>query len=136
MFADANEPLALLVAVHPKIAKQMFRQNIYDSWEGKCAYCGDKATSLDHVIPKYRGGKTVRSNLVPACCCNHHKGSEEWHQWFQRQQFWSPEKEERITAWMQEELTVLQWNELKTLVGCSEKDKEERDDRLDDIYAA
>lgn len=136
MFADANEPLALLVAVHPKIAKQMFRQNIYDSWNYKCAYCDNKATSLDHVIPKYKGGKTVRCNLVPACQCNHNKGSENWIEWFQQQPFWTQEKEDRIKMWMQEELTNLQWSQLNTLLQDQQSKTISLSDRLDDICAA
>lgn len=136
MFADANEPLALLVAVHPKIAKQLFRQNIYKSWNHQCAYCGNKATSLDHVIPKFKGGKTIRSNLVPACQCNHHKGSENWKQWFQRQSFWTQDKEDRILGWMQEELTNLQWSELNSLLQINQQKPINLDDRLEDICAA
>jgi 5-methylcytosine-specific restriction endonuclease McrA len=129
MFEDVHEPLALLVAVHPKKAKQLFRQNIYSSWDHKCAYCGRDAHSLDHIIPKFKGGRTVRSNLVPACQCNHKKGSEDWIQWFQRQEFWSLEKENRIKAWMDIELTTLQWNQLKSLIAID-------DDRMEDNMAA
>ena len=36
-----------------------------------CHYCGAPATSVDHVIPKARGGSNNETNLV-ACCasCN------------------------------------------------------------------
>lgn len=137
MFVDANEPLALLVAVHPKVAKQLFRQKIYEAWEHCCAYCGSPANSLDHVIPKFRGGRTVRSNLVPACHCNHRKGSENWIEWFQRQDFWSQDRQDQITAWMKEDLTNLQWSELRRLVeNETPVNKPELNDRLDDICAA
>lgn len=48
-----------------------------------CVYCGDaNADSLDHVIPRSRGGDDHPSNLVPACRpCNSSKGArtpEEW----------------------------------------------------------
>lgn len=47
-----------------------------------CVYCGKPAHHLDHVFPKSRGGRTTRSNLVPACPdCNRAKGArtpEEW----------------------------------------------------------
>jgi 5-methylcytosine-specific restriction endonuclease McrA len=40
----------------------------------RCAYCGAPATSLDHVIPKSRGGAHVWENVVAACSrCNHLK---------------------------------------------------------------
>ena len=43
----------------------------------KCAYCGTRTRdlTLDHIIPKSRGGKSTFENCV-ACCkaCNHKKG--------------------------------------------------------------
>jgi hypothetical protein len=43
-----------------------------------CAYCGSRAKpiTMDHVIPRSRGGKTDFDNCV-ACCraCNHRKGA-------------------------------------------------------------
>lgn len=41
-----------------------------------CAYCGKSATTLDHVIPRSRGGKTDWLNTVAACLkCNSKKAS-------------------------------------------------------------
>lgn len=39
-----------------------------------CAYCGGRAETIDHVIPRSRGGKHSWTNCV-ACCarCNHRK---------------------------------------------------------------
>ena len=41
----------------------------------RCGYCGSSASTIDHVIPKSRGGKDAWENLV-ACClrCNNAKG--------------------------------------------------------------
>lgn len=41
----------------------------------KCAYCARGANTIDHVVPKSRGGKDTWENLV-ACClsCNNEKG--------------------------------------------------------------
>ena len=37
----------------------------------RCAYCGAVATSLDHVVPRSRGGEHVWENVVAACArCN------------------------------------------------------------------
>lgn len=45
-----------------------------DGW--KCAYCGAPARSVDHVIPRARGGTHDLGNLVAACrSCNSRKGS-------------------------------------------------------------
>ncbi|RVW04799.1 HNH endonuclease [Rhodococcus spongiicola] len=40
----------------------------------RCGYCGDKAETIDHVIPRSRGGGHTWENCV-ACCapCNHRK---------------------------------------------------------------
>lgn len=40
----------------------------------RCAYCGGKAETIDHVIPRSRGGAHAWENCV-ACCaqCNHRK---------------------------------------------------------------
>jgi 5-methylcytosine-specific restriction endonuclease McrA len=43
----------------------------------RCAYCGDRRDrlSIDHIIPKSRGGKTTFENCVSACkTCNLKKG--------------------------------------------------------------
>lgn len=45
---------------------------------GVCHYCGKKVgaenLTMDHVIPVARGGKSVKSNVVPAChACNQSK---------------------------------------------------------------
>jgi 5-methylcytosine-specific restriction endonuclease McrA len=45
---------------------------------GVCHYCGGtfppSELTMDHVVPVVRGGKSIRSNLVPACKeCNSRK---------------------------------------------------------------
>jgi 5-methylcytosine-specific restriction endonuclease McrA len=41
----------------------------------RCAYCGGHASTVDHVLPRSRGGRDSWENLV-ACCvrCNNAKG--------------------------------------------------------------
>ncbi|MBB3082671.1 HNH endonuclease [Geodermatophilus sabuli] len=39
-----------------------------------CVYCGSSATSIDHVVPRSRGGTHTWDNVVAACRrCNHTK---------------------------------------------------------------
>ncbi len=39
-----------------------------------CAYCGTKADTIDHVIPRSRGGSHTWENCVASCNkCNHRK---------------------------------------------------------------
>ncbi len=40
----------------------------------RCAYCGGKADTVDHVVPRSRGGEHSWENCVAACGpCNHRK---------------------------------------------------------------
>lgn len=56
----------------------MTRHNIFKRDRNQCQYCGaTKNLTLDHVLPKSRGGKTVWDNLVTACVyCNSRKGDK------------------------------------------------------------
>ena len=83
-------------------AKRKFRKSIKYGWGGLCCYCrSNRATSLDHVKPKSKGGSSLRSNLLPACQeCNHSKGSENWLVWFERQHFYNQVAKELIEEWI------------------------------------
>ena len=54
----------------------MSRQNIFKRDDSKCQYCGtSKDLTLDHVVPRSKGGKSTWTNLVTACKrCNSIKG--------------------------------------------------------------
>lgn len=59
------------------------RKNILRRDSFKCAYCGrgDLPLTLDHVIPKARGGDDSWENLVTACIkCNNSKGDRTPHE--------------------------------------------------------
>ncbi|MBC8392517.1 MAG: HNH endonuclease [Deltaproteobacteria bacterium] len=57
--------------------------------KGICYYCGrpslPKELTMDHIVPISRGGKTTKSNVVPACKeCNNNKKQllpMEWDQY-------------------------------------------------------
>jgi 5-methylcytosine-specific restriction endonuclease McrA len=83
-------------------AKHKFRQEIFEAWQHQCAYCGESADTLDHVRPRHKGGATVTTNLVPACRnCNRRKGSEEWREWFNRQDSYLLDRELAVLRWIQ-----------------------------------
>ncbi|MGV9668027.1 HNH endonuclease [Nocardia niigatensis] len=43
----------------------------------RCAYCGGKAETIDHVIPRSRGGAHSWENCVASCApCNHRKADK------------------------------------------------------------
>lgn len=61
------------------------RRNLYARDENTCQYCGRRQPTseltLDHVIPRSRGGPTGWANVVVACTrCNSRKGGRLLHQ--------------------------------------------------------
>ena len=41
----------------------------------RCGYCGAEATTIDHILPRSRGGRNTWKNTVAACGpCNQRKG--------------------------------------------------------------
>ncbi|MDR5699725.1 HNH endonuclease [Agromyces aerolatus] len=51
------------------------RRGVLRRDEHRCAYCAASAATIDHVLPRSRGGRDTWENLV-ACClrCNNVKG--------------------------------------------------------------
>lgn len=72
---------------------------------GECAYCGGttrkgQRLTRDHLEPVSQGGRTIQSNIVPACSsCNSSKGAEDFKTWFMKQPFFSQERLNRIFKW-------------------------------------
>lgn len=54
------------------------RQNLFKRDGNQCQYCGStKDLTLDHVLPKSRGGQSTWTNLATACQkCNSIKGDK------------------------------------------------------------
>ncbi len=43
----------------------------------RCAYCGGRADTIDHVVPRSRGGPHTWQNCVASCArCNHRKADK------------------------------------------------------------
>lgn len=56
------------------------RQQIHESFNKRCAYCGCdlaiKDMQVDHVKPLHNGGSDTLDNMFPACRpCNHRKST-------------------------------------------------------------
>lgn len=84
-----------------RITKHRFRARIFLAWGHACAYCGEQADTLDHVLPRSQGGLTVMENLVPACRrCNGSKSSADWREWFAAQAWHCPDRAKRIDGWI------------------------------------
>jgi hypothetical protein len=91
-----------LEATNKSEAKRMWRTNIKDYWENKCAYCkSEKNITLDHIFPQCKGGLDVKTNIV-ACChsCNQSKGHIQWKEWYLSQDFFTEERYDDIIKWM------------------------------------
>ncbi|MFC7221370.1 HNH endonuclease [Streptomyces polyrhachis] len=42
----------------------------------RCAYCGRRATTVDHVLPRSRGGADSWLNTVAACAADNHRKAD------------------------------------------------------------
>lgn len=62
------------------------RKKIYERDGHKCVYCGSaESLSLDHVVPRSKGGSNSEDNLVTACQpCNSSKGAKDLSDWMGR----------------------------------------------------
>jgi len=63
----------------PPLHVRFSRRNIYQRDRNQCQYCGARPPreemTIDHIVPRSRGGKTVWENVVLACsACNARKG--------------------------------------------------------------
>jgi|LakMenE01Jun11ns_1017448.scaffolds.fasta_scaffold9921106_8 5-methylcytosine-specific restriction endonuclease McrA len=92
IFSDDNNPIVSTVKTfrRPTIIRliryiflpykkvPLSRYNIFRRDEHKCVYCGtSKNLTLDHVLPKSRGGENTWKNLVTCCGeCNLNKGDK------------------------------------------------------------
>lgn len=91
-----------LQCLQRRTARKRFRKDILDSWNNTCAYCGsDRAHTLDHIVPRAKGGATKRGNLL-ACCptCNLAKSDICWLLWYRSQTFWDEQRELAIWNWL------------------------------------
>jgi hypothetical protein len=86
-------------------AKRLWRKNIKEQWENKCAYCqSEENITLDHIIPQCKGGLDIKTNVV-ACChsCNQSKAHTPWETWYYQQDFFTEIKRDAIVNWMKPE---------------------------------
>ena len=57
------------------------RRAVFARDNGRCAYCGGTAATIDHVVPRSRGGRHAWENVVAACHrCNNVKGDRQVHE--------------------------------------------------------
>lgn len=77
---DAPSVIRLVYMVRrPRPRVKLSRREVFLRDRHTCQYCGTSSRELtiDHIIPKHRGGRHEWENLVAACrMCNHRKGAK------------------------------------------------------------
>ena len=100
--------LVNLIELSPQNARRKFRQSIFESWEWKCAYCGEDldidSATIDHILPKFKGGHNVKSNMLCSCSkCNRSKGSLLLEEWYNPSNLhYTEERLGKIKHWMED----------------------------------
>ncbi|MFH1775530.1 MAG: HNH endonuclease [Chloroflexota bacterium] len=68
--------LGYAVKRRPRCERKLTRFEVFSRDQYTCQYCGRRSRelTLDHVIPRYRGGGHIWDNVVSACAaCNRRK---------------------------------------------------------------
>ncbi len=79
-------------------ARRIWRTKIKERWDNECAYCGSEENlTIDHVIPRAKGGMNTSKNMV-CCCesCNHDKAHTFWEEWYFAQDFFNTKQYNKI----------------------------------------
>ena len=118
----------------PKFRFRQWRQSIHKFTEKSCIYCGRPSESIDHILPRSKGGLSNTENCVPACLsCNGDKSNNEAFYWYRKQKFYDPRRAMAIRAWSDGDIRLavrlLQWAKpsLKTLIKPNTKESMEFD---------
>lgn len=76
---DIVEPTVVLLSRYVRVpyrrgAGAVTRRAVLQRDHHRCAYCGSRAGTVDHVVPRSRGGRHEWTNVVAACLrCNGRK---------------------------------------------------------------
>jgi 5-methylcytosine-specific restriction endonuclease McrA len=69
--------LTRFVRVPFRSSVPLTRRALFARDGGRCGYCGAPASTVDHVVPRSRGGQHEWTNVVSACGrCNHAKADQ------------------------------------------------------------
>lgn len=79
IFGSLDRPSVILLSRYVRVPSgdriPVSRRGVLRRDGQRCAYCGAGASTVDHVIPRSRGGGDTWENLVAACLrCNNIKG--------------------------------------------------------------
>jgi 5-methylcytosine-specific restriction endonuclease McrA len=94
----------------PKTTVRFSRTNVYLRDHGQCQYCGQRIarnnSTLDHVVPVSKGGKTTWENCTTACApCNSSK-SDATKGWKPKVKPYKPDYYELVSKRKNEDFNV------------------------------
>ena len=104
----------------PKLRNRRWRKSLHEFTGNRCIYCGKSSESIDHVLPRSRGGLSKTENCVPACLsCNGSKTDNDAFEWYRKQRFYDPRRSMAIRAWTEGDirlaLRLLKWAQPKPI---------------------
>ena len=67
-----------------------------------------KSATIDHILPKFKGGHNVKSNMICSCSkCNRLKGSHLLEDWYNpTYKFYQEERLDKIRQWMDQDSSI------------------------------
>ena len=115
-----NRDAVFLAALCPKLRNRRWRKSLHEFTGHSCIYCGKTSESIDHVLPRSRGGLSITENCVPACLsCNGSKTDNDAFEWYRKQRFYDPRRSMAIRAWTEGDirlaLRLLKWAQPKPI---------------------
>ena len=104
----------------PKLRNRRWRKSLHEFTGNSCIYCGKTSESIDHVLPRSRGGLSITENCVPACLsCNGSKTDNDAFEWYRKQRFYDPRRSMAIRAWTEGDISLalrlLKWAQPKPI---------------------
>ena len=130
-----NRDAVFLEDLCPQLRNRRSRQSLHEFTGNRCIYCGKSSESIDHVLPRSRGGLSITENCVPACLsCNGSKTDHDAFEWYRKQRFYDPRRSMAIRAWTEGDirlaLRLLKWAQPKRIENLKNSKS-----RLNDNYS-
>ena len=113
-----NRDAVFLEDLCPKLRDRRWRKSLHEFTNKSCIYCGKDSESIDHILPRSKGGLSITENCVPACLsCNGSKTDNDAFEWYRKQRFYDPRRSMALRAWIEGDirlaLRLLQWAQPK-----------------------
>ena len=102
-----NRDAVFLEDLCPKLRDRRWRKSLHNFTTKSCIYCGKTSESIDHILPRSKGGLTITENCVPSCLsCNGNKTDNDAFEWYRKQRFYDPRRSMAIRAWTDGDLRL------------------------------